>query len=318
MTAQNLHVAPWPSDSTPESFTKWVDTHLESFLESALDASLGRTPTTHPPYAAPENLRECIRYSLLAPGKRIRPRLALATGMMLQLPPTAALAAGCAIEMIHCFSLIHDDLPCMDDDDFRRGRPSNHKVYGEGLALLSGDALMACASDTLLLSAQAGIAPAHVLGAIKRFNWASGPQGVIGGQAMEPLLADQPSLGFLERMFAGKTGALFVASLMLPLDLAGISENSREGGVIASFARELGYAFQVADDLEDALEPGSREHEKPHSIIYHISPPEAARRTHARLARATDDLRTVHGARAAHLASISGEVLKKLDRYQNT
>jgi geranylgeranyl diphosphate synthase type II len=220
--------------------------------------------------------------------------------------------------MIHCFSLIHDDLPCMDDDDFRRGRPSNHKVFGEGMALLSGDALMACASDTLLMSAQAGIAPTHVLSAIKRFNWASGPQGVIGGQAMEPLLAEQPSLDFLERMFAGKTGALFVASLLLPLDLSGISETSREGGAIASFARELGYAFQVADDLEDALEPGSREHEKPHSIVYHLPIPDAARRTHLRLARATDDLRTVYGARAAHLASIAGEVLKKLDRYQNS
>ncbi len=133
---------------------------------------------------------------------------------------------------------------------------------------------------------------------------------------MEPLLAESPTLEDLERMFAGKTGALFAASLLLPLDLAGVSETSREGASIATFARELGHAFQVADDLEDAVEPGSTEHEKPHSIVYHLSLPEAASRTHLRLSRATDDLRTVHGSKASHLAGIGGEVLKKLAQFR--
>jgi geranylgeranyl pyrophosphate synthase len=275
-------VSPWPAAPTPTDFSRWVDAHLEGFLAASLDQALEE---------APDNLSEAIRYSLLAPGKRIRPRLALACGALLELPPTAALAAGCAIEMVHCFTLIHDDLPCMDDDDFRRGRPSNHKAFGEGLALLAGDALIA----------------------LRRLSWASGPRGVIGGQAMEPLLTQQPTLEGLERMFALKTGALFSTSLLLPLDLAGMDEDGREGVAISNFARELGYAFQVADDLEDAEVPGSTEHEKPHSIVYHLSASEAARRAHSRLSQATDDLRTLWGPRATLLVGIGGEVLTKLD-----
>ena len=115
---------------------------LEQALAQALDRHLVSTDGRTPP-----NLEESIRYSLLAPGKRIRPRLALASARLVGLSPQAALPAALAVEMIHCFTLIHDDLPCMDDDDFRRGRPSNHKIYGEGLALLAGDALMMLALD---------------------------------------------------------------------------------------------------------------------------------------------------------------------------
>jgi geranylgeranyl pyrophosphate synthase len=130
---------------------------------------------------------------------------------------------------------------------------------------------------------------------------------------MEPLLTQQPTLEGLERMFALKTGALFSTSLLLPLDLAGMDEDGREGVAISNFARELGYAFQVADDLEDAEVPGSTEHEKPHSIVYHLSASEAARRAHSRLSQATDDLRTLWGPRATLLVGIGGEVLTKLD-----
>jgi geranylgeranyl diphosphate synthase type II len=215
------------------------------------------------------------------------------------------------IEMIHCFTLIHDDLPCMDNDDFRRGRPSNHKVYGEAMALLAGDALVACATDTLMI-AEGAVPDSALLRAIRRLSWAAGPRGVIGGQAMEPLLSKTSTLSDLEKMFAGKTGALFAASLLLPLDLAGVDESTREGAVTARFARELGYAFQVADDLEDAEAPDSKEAEKPQSILYFLSSTEAATQTSARLSRSIDELRTLFGARASGLADIGAEVLKKL------
>jgi len=306
---QKFKALQWPALGDPSLLTPWIQENLEVFIEGAVEASLSRKNQ----HNCPANLRESIRYSLLAPGKRIRPRLALACGQMLQIHPLAALSAGAAIEMIHCFTLIHDDLPCMDNDDFRRGRPSNHKVYGESLALLAGDALMACALDTLLLSRDS-VPADHLLSALDRFSWASGARGVMGGQAQEFLLTAQSTRPQLETMFAGKTGALFSASLEIPMALAGLSDETREGKVISRFAAELGYAFQVADDIEDAEAPGSRESEKPQSILFYISAKQAAQETYSRLLRATDELKLCFGSKALALNAIAQEVLQKLQK----
>jgi geranylgeranyl diphosphate synthase type II len=303
---QTLH---WPTVGETIPLQLWIQENLEAFIEEAIEASLSRRNQQ----SSPPNLREAIRYSLLAPGKRIRPRLAIACGQMLQIPPLAALAAGAAIEMIHCFTLIHDDLPCMDNDDFRRGRPSNHKVYGEALALLAGDSLMACALDTLLLSRRS-VPADHLLNAFDRFSWACGARGVMGGQAQEFLLTPQATRQQLETMFAGKTGALFSASLEIPMAMAGLSDETREGKVIARFAAELGYAFQVADDIEDAEAPGSRESEKPQSILFYLSAKQAAQETHLRLLRASDELKLCFGSKAWALNAIAQEVLQKLQK----
>lgn len=278
-----------------------------------LEAALARALARHfhgPDGDTPTNLAESIRYSLLAPGKRIRPRLSLACSAMLGLPLETALPPALALEMIHCFTLIHDDLPCMDDDDFRRGKPSNHKVYGEAIALLAGDALMALAVDTYLDCA-ASSDPAAAIRGLKRLNWAMGPRGVMGGQAREPLLGATSMLSDLRLMHAGKTGALFSAAILMPMDLAGIAEDSLEARALSAFAAELGVAFQVADDLED----GETEATTPTSVLYYLSKTEARDRTLRALQGAMDSLDSIWGDRSRALNRIAGEVIRSLQSY---
>lgn len=272
-------------------------------LEPTLELKLSR----HLDSSVPSHLIESIRYSLLAPGKRIRPRLVMACADMIGLDADAALSAACALEMVHCYTLIHDDLPCMDDDDFRRGRPSNHKQFGEATALLAGDALMALSMDTLL-DASAQVEPGHLVDAIRTLSWAMGPRAVIGGQAAEELLNKDSTLEALEQMHAQKTGALFSAALLLPKNLAGIRSDRPEGKAIDRFADELGLAFQVADDLEDAVQDGVA----PNNILAYLSEQEARKRTHQRLTGAMKELETHWGARSATLLRIANEVASKL------
>jgi geranylgeranyl pyrophosphate synthase len=256
----------------------------------------------------PGNLAEAVRYSLLAPGKRIRPRLAIACGRMLELSSEAALRAALAVEMVHCFTLIHDDLPCMDDDDFRRGRPSNHKIHGEALALLAGDALMAMATDTLL-EAEAWVPAPRVLQGLRRLSRAMGPRGVLGGQAAESLLTDQSTLEDLRAMHAGKTGALFQASLLVPKDLAGVPSDSAGGRALDTFASELGLAFQALDDLDDAAEESAT----PTSALYYLSESEIRSQSVAALNRSIRDLKEAWGEEpSSALVQVAQEVSGKL------
>ncbi|MCM2324115.1 MAG: polyprenyl synthetase family protein [Oligoflexia bacterium] len=277
---------------------------MESALQQAFERHLRAADGSTPP-----NLEEAMRYSLLSPGKRIRPRLTLACARMVGLPEAAALPAALAIEMIHCFTLIHDDLPCMDDDDFRRGRPSNHKVFGEGVALLAGDGLVALALDVFLDAAQ-HVDSARVLKALRRFAGATGPRGVIGGQAAESLLNRDSGLPALEQMHAQKTGALFRISLLAPMDLAGIEETCPQGAAIDLFARELGLAFQIADDLEDATATTAAQ--DPTSILFHRTAEEARDETIRRLEAAQGSLRQAWRESAKPLITIADEVIRKL------
>ena len=225
----------------------------------------------------PANLSQAIQYSLFAPGKRIRPRLALATAEMLKLPPEAALPAAVALEMAHCFTLIHDDLPCLDDDDFRRGRPSNHRVHGEGLALLAGDALIVAAMRSLVdAGSQSGVTPEGFHRAVHRFTDCLGPRGVIGGQCAEMLLSTQSQLEDLTQMHRTKTGALFLASILIPADLMNLSIQGPEFKILEQLAQALGAAFQIIDDLEDFKQDEGRE---PTNIGFYLSEEQA--RSHA-------------------------------------
>lgn len=275
-----------------------LETALAAAMDRHLSGSDGRSPS---------NLSDSIRYSLLAPGKRIRPRLLLSCAKMLGLSESTALPPALALEMIHCFTLIHDDLPCMDNDDFRRGRPSNHKVYGEAIALLAGDGLIGLALDTFLDSAP-HVAGDRLTRALKRFSWAMGPRGVIGGQADEALMSERSTLQDLERMHYQKTGALFVASLLIPMDLAGIASESAEGQAIDRFAHALGLAFQVADDLDDATESPELT-----SILYFMSPAQARDRSLDQLRSAMSALEKRWGDAASELLAISGEVVLSLE-----
>ncbi len=280
---------------------------IEKLLKESLDQHLNQ-----PKSQTPFHLDEAIRYSLLSPGKRIRPRLFLACAEMLELQIENIIPSSLALEMLHCFTLIHDDLPCMDNDDFRRGKPSNHKKFGESIALLAGDALMALGIEVFLDSKV--VAP-RLLSGLKRFLWAAGPRGVIGGQASESLLGAHSSWNDLKKLHSQKTGALFSAALLIPKDFAGISDDSEQGRAIDSFAHELGLAFQIADDLEDTLQDSaSHSLHKPTSVLFYLSPLEASQKTLKSLKYTTDALIKIWAEKSDPLKQITQEVIQKIEK----
>jgi geranylgeranyl diphosphate synthase, type II len=197
---------------------------------------------------ATTGLDEAMRYSLLAGGKRIRPVLSLATASTLGLERASVLPLAAAIELIHTYSLIHDDLPAMDDDDLRRGRLTCHKMFGEDVAILAGDGLYAEAFQ-LLLTEQRGD-PAAVLVAAAQLARATGVQGMVGGQYMDvaETAADGPE--GLRHLHERKTGALIAASIECVLALAGDHQPDTITAFRA-FASELGVLFQIVDDILD-------------------------------------------------------------------
>jgi geranylgeranyl pyrophosphate synthase len=198
---------------------------------------------------APARLAESIHYSLLAGGKRFRPALVLESFQACggaAVGRDAALAAAAALELVHTFSLVHDDLPAMDDDDLRRGRPTNHKVYGEATAILAGDAMTTLAFEVL-----AHVAPAEVaVRLVAELAHAAGPAGMIGGQVldMEGVQRALP-LGDLQRLHRMKTGALLTAACRTGAIAAGA--DARALDALTRFGRHIGLAFQIVDDLLD-------------------------------------------------------------------
>jgi geranylgeranyl diphosphate synthase type II len=191
-------------------------------------------------------LEEAMRYSLLAGGKRIRPVLALATAAAIGREPASVLPLAASIELIHTYSLIHDDLPAMDDDDLRRGRPTCHVKYGEDVAILAGDGLYAEAFR-LLLTEQAGD-PARLVAAARELAAATGVDGMVGGQYLDVAgVGDTPEE--LRRLHALKTGRLIGASVVCVLLLAGMEHE--QTAAWRRFAAELGVLFQIVDDILD-------------------------------------------------------------------
>jgi geranylgeranyl diphosphate synthase type II len=197
--------------------------------------------------AATAGLDEAMRYSLLAGGKRIRPVLTLATARSTGLDPESVLPAAAAIELVHTYSLIHDDLPAMDDDDLRRGRPTSHVKFGEDVAILAGDGLFAEAIR-LFSQAQPG-EPAHVLAALGELVAATGVGGMVGGQYWDVTVADDVDADGLRELQALKTGRLIAASVTVPLRLAALDETAT--APYRRFADELGVLFQIVDDILD-------------------------------------------------------------------
>ena len=192
-------------------------------------------------------LDEAMRYSLLAGGKRIRPVLVLATARSSGMDPASVLPAAAAIELVHTYSLIHDDLPAMDDDDLRRGRPTSHVRYGENIAILAGDGLFAEALRLLCERQQAP--PERILVAVGVLLRATGVGGMVGGQYVDVTAGAGEDADGLRRLHALKTGRLIAASVAVPLTLAGLSED--ETIPYRRFADELGVLFQIVDDILD-------------------------------------------------------------------
>jgi len=193
-------------------------------------------------------LEEAMRYSLLAGGKRVRPVLALATARALGAEPGGFLPVACALELIHTYSLIHDDLPAMDDDALRRGLPTSHVKFGEDVAILAGDGLFA---EAMRLFCQQPGDPARVLAAMAELAGATGVDGMVGGQYVDVIGTEDGAAG-LRALHALKTGRLIAASVGVVLILEGLGEP--ETIAFRRFAAELGVLFQIVDDILDVTE----------------------------------------------------------------
>jgi len=193
-------------------------------------------------------LAESMKYSLMAGGKRLRPILLMAAADAAGGHGDDYLASACALEMIHTYSLIHDDLPAMDNDDYRRGRLTNHKVYGAGLATLAGDALLTLAFEVLLR--QKGVSPETLVRVVREISTAAGPEGMVGGQALD-LESEGKHIDrdTLRRMHMAKTGALFRAAVRSGAILAGADDAKL--AALTEYAEAFGLAFQITDDILD-------------------------------------------------------------------
>ncbi|MBY0357497.1 MAG: polyprenyl synthetase family protein [Candidatus Obscuribacterales bacterium] len=209
----------------------------------------------------PPKLWESMRYSVLSGGKRIRALLCLAAAEAVtkssEEARSLALPCACAVEMIHAMSLVHDDLPCMDNDDLRRGRPTNHKVYGEAMALLAGDALLLLASEILLKETSPAVERNRLIQVATRLSVAAGPEGMVGGQVADMEMTGKStsfkdtasSAEFLRGIHKRKTGALLEFSIWSGAALVGADENTLDA--LSRYGQILGISFQVADDLLD-------------------------------------------------------------------
>lgn len=192
---------------------------------------------------------EAMRYSSLDGGKRLRPFLVMQSAALFNVAPSSALRVGCAIEMVHCYSLIHDDLPCMDDDDLRRGRPTCHRQFDEATALLAGDALLTRAFD-VLAAEPTHADPAVRCALVAELAHASGAAGMVGGQMIDLRAAELDiDVAAITRLQQMKTGRLIGFSCEAGAVLAKASANLRQA--LRNYAHDLGLAFQIADDLLD-------------------------------------------------------------------
>ncbi len=266
---------------------------LRALIEQYLDG------LTFSDAAETAGLDAAMRYSLLAGGKRIRPVLALATARAAGVEPESVLPAAAAIELIHTYSLIHDDLPAMDDDELRRGRPTSHVVYGENVAILAGDGLFAEALRLICERQEGG--REQVLGALTELARATGVEGMVGGQYVDVTEEDLDADG-LRRLHELKTGRLIAASVRIPLILANVGEP--ETITYRRFADELGVLFQIVDDILDVT--GSEEE---------LGKPRGSDERHGKLTyvslfgldRARDLASASHAKAREALAGIGGE-----------
>ena len=211
-------------------------------VERALDESIA--------IARPEKIYEAMRYSLLAGGKRLRPILCLATCELIGGTEEMAMPTACALEMIHTMSLIHDDLPAMDNDDFRRGKPTNHKVYGDDIAILAGDGLLAYAFEFVATQTK-NVEPKNIIRVVASLGKTVGAAGLVGGQVLDLESEGKPGITAetLSFIHTHKTGALLETSVVSGAILANAQEEDIDR--LSNYAQNIGLAFQIIDDILD-------------------------------------------------------------------
>lgn len=214
----------------------------KTIIEAALDRSIS--------IGKPEKIYEAMRYSLLAGGKRLRPILCIATCELMGGTTAMALPTACALEMIHTMSLIHDDLPAMDNDDYRRGKLTNHKVYGDDIAILAGDGLLAYAFEYVATQTQ-GVVPDRLIKVIIHLSHAVGAEGLVGGQVLDLESEGKTDISAetLSFIHTHKTGALLEACVLSGAELAGANPQDLER--LSKYAQNIGLAFQIIDDILD-------------------------------------------------------------------
>ena len=217
--------------------------NYREIIESALSGYMASC-------GAPEQLREAMEYSLKAGGKRLRPVLTLYACDMLGGDVQRALPFACALEMIHTYSLIHDDLPCMDDDDFRRGRPSNHKVFGEANAVLAGDGLLSYAFQIMLDAVKADLT-ANAVNAARAVSCGAGVSGMVAGQVIDLAseTAENPGIDELKFIQANKTAAMIKAAVLAGAHIA--EANEAQLDALGRYGEAFGALFQMTDDILD-------------------------------------------------------------------
>ncbi|HIE52105.1 MAG TPA: polyprenyl synthetase family protein [Armatimonadetes bacterium] len=218
---------------------EWIDRALDEYLP--------------PAEAPPTRLHQAMRYSVLGGGKRLRPMLVLDSVAAVGGEPEKALLTACAFECVHTYSLIHDDLPCMDDDDFRRGRPSCHRAFDEATALLAGDALLTLGFQLAAQNAEVkGVSPERVVRVVAELSTAAGATGMVGGQVMD-LEAEhrEPDAALVEAIHLRKTTALIRAAVRCGAILGGATEKQLEA--LTQYGKLIGLAFQIMDDVLDII-----------------------------------------------------------------
>ena len=292
---------------------------LEAYLKERrqlVDAALeGFLPSEATP---PPSVHRAMRYSVLAGGKRLRPILVIAGAEVVGASPSAVMPTACALEMIHTYSLIHDDLPAMDDDDYRRGRLTSHKVFGDAIAILAGDALLTYAFQLVAQNAAApGVDPKVVCDVVAEIAEAAGTMGMVGGQVVDIESEGKTvTAAQLEYIHTHKTAALLRASLSVGARLGGADAASL--AAVADAGQSLGLAFQIVDDILDVegsletLGKTAGSDERKQKVTYPaLHGIEASRREARRLIERTKNRLGVFGARSAPLCALADFVVER-------
>lgn len=287
------------SDQTQDLWTQWRQ-RVEQSLEQLLP----------PESEEPSRLHQAMRYSSMGAGKRLRAICAYASARIFSADSSLVDNAACAIEMVHAYSLIHDDLPAMDDDDLRRGKPTCHRAFDEATAILAGDALQSLAFEVIAADTQLPeTSRAQLLLTLSR---AIGPAGMAGGQALDMMATGkQCSRSELEQIHALKTGALIRASVLMGAQASGAAQ-AEDLAVLDSFAADLGLAFQIADDILDEEgetdvigKPGGSDRDSDKSTYVALLGIDGARGEAGRLRdRAVDTVRAQYSDRANDLVQV--------------